>query len=284
MTPEQKYEFDVKGYLVLKGYFDGDAIQEFHAGIEELQAIPIDFQTYRQLGVASHYLAEAMEDPNHRYWQNSRELEPQYYNPHTGGVWRVDNALCGTDKFDRIVRDEALNDLHRTLAGGPVFISSVYYIEKQGPARLGGRLHNAGYPVDRSFRYYYDHTQQRFLCSSTRSVVILTDMTKLENGPFACIPGSHKANLPRPYSQEVDENPLAVPVFADPGDVVIFTEALTHSAFPVTNNTLRRSVFFNYMPSIERDNLPTQRQSIYPAHVLERLGDRRDMLTAAGYI
>ena len=68
----------------------------------------------------------------------------------------------------------------------------VDYIEKRGPAP-GGGMHNAGYPKDRHFHYEYDRTFDRFLCSSTRSVVILSDMTTIESGPFACIPGSHKA-------------------------------------------------------------------------------------------
>jgi hypothetical protein len=75
-----------------------------------------------------------------------------------------------------------------------------------------------------------------------------------------------------------------VPVLAGPGDVIIFSEGMTHNAYAVTNETVRRSVFFCYMPSINRDNLPSQRMSIYPDHVLERLGDRAHLLTSAGYI
>ena len=77
---------------------------------------------------------------------------------------------------------------------------------------------------------------------------------------------------------------MAVPVLAAPGDVVIFSEGMTHNAYPVTNRLIRRSVFFNYMPAIGRDNLPFQRMSIYPDHVLRRLSDQAGLLTAAGYI
>ena len=55
-------------------------------------------------------------------------------------------------------------------------------------------------------------------------------------------------------------------------------------AYPVTKDSLRRSVFFNYSPALERDNLPGQRMSIYPDHVLERLRDQGDILTLAGYV
>ena len=68
--------------------------------------------------------------------------------------------------------------------------------------------------------------------------------------------------------------------------VVIFTEGITHNAFPVLTATRRRSLFFNWVPAIDRNNLPSQRMSIFPEHVLERFPEPelQDMLTAPGYI
>ena len=43
-------------------------------------------------------------------------------------------------------------------------------------------------------------------------------------------------------------------------------------------------LFFNWVPSIDRDNLPGQRMSTFPDSVLERLADERLQLTSAGYI
>ena len=283
LTPEQNYEFDLQGYIVLRAHYDAAAVATLCAGIDELQAIPIDYATYKRLGVASYYLAAAMKDPEHPFWQGEHRADRRL-NPETGGVGRVDHALCGTDKFDLIVRDPVLKAIHTTFAGGPVFISASYFIEKIGPCP-GGGLHNGGYPVDRDIYYAYDHTNQRFACSSTKSVVILSDMSKVENGPFAAIPGSHKANFSCPYDMsDASKNRMAVPVLAAPGDVVIFSESMTHNAYPVSNDSTRRSIFFNYMPSIGRNNLPFQRMSIYPDHVLERLDDQLDLITSPGYI
>tara|TARA_B100000686_G_C16709897_1_gene928473 strand:+ start:242 stop:1126 length:885 start_codon:yes stop_codon:yes gene_type:complete len=283
LTSEQKYEFDLRGYIVLPEHYGEDDITEFHEGIDELQAIPIDFDAYTKLGVASYYLAAAMVDPEHSFWKGEHR-DDRTPNPETGGIGRVDHALCGTDKFDRIVRDPVLKAIHTELAGGPVSISATYYIEKVGPVQ-GGGLHNGGFPKDRDIFYAYDHTQQRFACKSTKSVVILSDMTRVENGPFAAIPGSHKANFSCPFDMDdASSNPMAEPVLAGPGDVVVFSEGMTHNAYPVTNSTIRRSIFFNYMPAIGRNNLPFQRMSIYPDHVLQRLPDQADMLTSAGYI
>ena len=283
LSPEQKYEFDIHGYIVLRRHYDGKALEDFHAGIDELQAIPIDYETYKRIGIASYFLASAMEDPDHPFWHGEHRIDRQP-NPDTGGIGRVDHALCGTEKFDRIARDSILRAVHAELAGGPIMLSATYYIEKVGPVR-GGMLHNSGYPFMRDIYYHYDHTNSMFACQSTKSVVILSDMSVVENGPFAAIPGSHKANFACPHDMEdATQNPHCVPVLAEPGDLVIFAEAMTHNAYPVTNDTIRRSVFFNYMPAIRVDHLPFQRMSQYPDHVLDRLSDASELLTLSGYI
>lgn len=196
LTPEQKYEFDLRGYLVLRQHFDADAVAGFHAGIDELQAIPIDYRTYARLGVASYFLRPAMADPEHPFWKGEHRPD-RAPDPANGGVGRVDHALCGTDKFDRIVRDPVLKAIHTELAGGPVYLSATYYIEKAGPAP-GGRLHNGGFPVDRDIHYGYDHTRGRFACKSTKSVIILSDMTRVENGPVRRRPRQPQGQLPLP--------------------------------------------------------------------------------------
>ena len=279
LTPEQQYEFDIKGYIILRKHYDSDIVAQLHEGIDALQAIPIDYDTYRKLGVASLHLAPAMENPQHEFWNGNRSKN----RAETPGVWKVEHSICGTDKFDVIVRDPILEDIHSALTGSTIFISATYYIEKIGPAPSSG-LHNGGFPPDRHIHYAYDHANRQFKCSSTKSVVILSDMTEVENGPFAAIPGSHKANFTNPFGKTEEENKMAVPVLAGPGDVIIFSEGMTHGAYPVTNNTVRRSVFFCYMPSINQDNLPQLRMSMYPDHVLERLSDRAHLLTAPGYI
>ncbi len=283
LTPEQEYRFDLDGYFVLKDHYAEDVLKELHAGIDDLQALPIDYKVYSELGVGHPAGAKAMQNPEHSVWK--KELpENREGKLQRAGIGRVDHALCGTDKFDHIVRDAMLKSIHMTFAGGPVYVSASYFIEKIGPS-AGGRLHNGGYPVDRDIYYAYDHTNGRFACRSTKSVIILSDMSRIENGPFAAIPGSHKSNFVCPYdTTDATKNPMAVPVFAKAGDVIIFSEGMTHNAYPVVNRSIRRSVFFNYMPSIGRNNLPNQRMSIYPERVIERLADQADILTCPGYI
>ena len=76
LSPEQKYEFDLRGYIVLENHYDSDRIAACHAGIDELQAIPIDFATYRKLGVSSPDLGPADVDPHHPFWNGKTPRGP----------------------------------------------------------------------------------------------------------------------------------------------------------------------------------------------------------------
>ena len=152
--------------------YDSDIVARLHDGNDDLQAIPVDYDTYRKLGVASFHLARAMKDPRHHLWgDNSSEGCVE-----TPGVWKVGHSICGTDKFDIIVCDPILEDIHSALAGSTIFISASYYIEKIDPAPSNG-LHNGEFPPDRPIHYSYDQANRKFNYYSTNSVVILSDMT-----------------------------------------------------------------------------------------------------------
>lgn len=68
-------------------------------------------------------------------------------------------------------------------------------------------------------------------------------------GGFCCIPGSHKSLVgtpPRFMRQE--DNPLLVQVPQVAGDVIVFSEALTHGTSNADQRDTRRSVFLRYLP------------------------------------
>jgi len=67
-----------------------------------------------------------------------------------------------------------------------------------------------------------------------------------EDGCFAAIPGSHKANFLRPYGDHPNENPPLQPIEAQPGDAIVFTEALTHGSYVNTSGRNRRAFYFCY--------------------------------------
>jgi ectoine hydroxylase-related dioxygenase (phytanoyl-CoA dioxygenase family) len=84
-------------------------------------------------------------------------------------------------------------------------------------------------------------------------------------GGFACIPGSHKSNLPTPTDVARLETDLGIvrQPEAKAGSVIIFTEALTHGAMPWKAAHDRRAILYKYAPgglSYASDYLPRGRR------------------------
>ena len=53
LTPERRYELDIKGCFMLKAHYDAVAVAEFHVAIDELQSIPVEYETYKKLGIVA---------------------------------------------------------------------------------------------------------------------------------------------------------------------------------------------------------------------------------------
>ena len=64
-------------------------------------------------------------------------------------------------------------------------------------------------------------------------------------GGFVCIPGSHKAGFGLPATFDRD---LAVQVPMAAGDVIVFSEALTHGTLPWRSAQERRTLVYKYSP------------------------------------
>jgi hypothetical protein len=106
-------------------------------------------------------------------------------------------------------------------------------------------------------------------------------------GGFCAIPGSHKANFPRPreitlwqQDQDIVRNPAA-----QAGDAIIFTEALGHGALPWQNQHDRRVAIYRYsgktiqyatsfhnyvMPGWVDELTPLQRAAVEPARFYDK--------------
>lgn len=94
---------------------------------------------------------------------------------------------------------------------------------------------------------YYIYRHGKIHCGLTVVTFQLTDVNEGDGG-LIVIPGSHKSNLPCPQEmrryQKYQEHVRQIVCKA--GDVVIFTEAVTHGTLPWKANHQRRSILTRY--------------------------------------
>lgn len=149
-----------------------------------------------------------------------------------------------------IPRDRAFRDLldHPAvlepmleLCGATVRLDHAYGIT-MAPGTGGLGLHGGGTPHDPA--QYYRVEGGRMYNGLVAAQWALVDHGPGDGG-FGCIPGSHRAAFPLPAelgSSFVTEVPLAA------GDVVVFTEALTHCTIPWRGAAERLTLVYKYAP------------------------------------
>ena len=125
---------------------------------------------------------------------------------------------------------------------GPVLRLDHSYGIVMAPGTAGLGLHGGGTPFDPA--QFYVVNDGRISCGLVAVQWSLVDHRRGDGG-FTCVPGSHKASFGRPDPAPSD---LAVDVELAAGDVVLFTEALTHGTSPWRAPYDRRTLLYKYSP------------------------------------
>jgi ectoine hydroxylase-related dioxygenase (phytanoyl-CoA dioxygenase family) len=246
VTDEDRYAFDVQGYLVFRGVLSEDQLAGLNATIDEVGA--------------------AAEDTT-----------PDSHN------FRTD-VLTWSQGFRDLIDHPVLMPYLKEWVDARVRIDHVYPIFATAGAPRGA-LHGGGHHSDSLFYYHADPSGIR--TGLVAASWALTDNPPGEGG-FMCIPGSHKAAFARPESY--DDLVIEVPLAA--GDMVLFTESLTHGTLPWTAAHQRRQLFYKYCPGATAWSLvpwpeelkdaatPAQRALLEPPYWWGRDGVRREVEAA----
>jgi hypothetical protein len=149
----------------------------------------------------------------------------------------LSSARCFRDLIDH---DAVLRPLIEMC--GPVLRLDHAYGIVMSPGQRGLGLHGGGTPHDPS--QYYDVRGGRMYNGLVGVQWALVDHRPGDGG-FGCVAGSHRANfaLPSPFPRE-----WVTEVTMDAGDLVFFTEALTHCTLPWNGRVTRRTLLYKYAP------------------------------------
>jgi hypothetical protein len=218
MTEEQRYLFDVAGYLVVEDVLSRDHCKRLIDALHEVIDTPRD---------------KLPRGVNH-------------YEPEPGETGVGDLTSIGSIFADLIDLAPVIDILNEIIS--PQLRLEVTYalIRRKGFGGLD--LHGGGGGVDPNFMYR--HFNGQIFAGHTVVAFNLTDASE-EEGGFICVPGSHNSHFPTPddmcrFKDGRIDNPALRYVRCKAGSVVIFTEALAHGASPWNSDRDRVNLFYKY--------------------------------------
>jgi len=226
MTEEQLYLFDLQGYLILKNVLSPALVEAAGEIMERLEAL--EPEDYPESVVQS--------------------------KPRTDSELYLSNILAADERLHALIDVSEVIDIIREVSLGLFRLNHSYSISHWGAGYTA--MHMGGTPI---------HPKATYMCHGSQVFSLLTKSIfpicnhDVEDGCFAVIPGSHKANFRRPWGDHPDDNPPLVPLPAKPGDIIVFTEALTHGSVINTSRRTRRTIYCcysaGYMPDWTKLNL-----------------------------
>lgn len=232
MNDEEQYRFDLQGYLVVENAVSPALLERLNALADEKFA-----------GVPA-------ENPNHRFgglldW---------------GAAFREAICLPGLIPYVEKIVGRAVRLDHDYLD---------FIRPNAGLGPIGATLHGGGEPHDPGQFYHFQNGKMHN--GLIVAAIALRDVNPGDGG-FACVPGSHKSNLPLPESWRDMAKGFAPGVVTVPckaGSVVLFTEALTHGTAPWRGAGERRTLFLKYSPHFLAWATPSYDPNKYPDLPLE---------------
>ena len=211
MNEEERYLFDLQGYLVVDGVLESDVIARMNAWLD----------------------ARAEEDP---HWQ------AQTGNAH------IDSPITWGPDFLALLDHPRVLPILKELMGDTLRLDHDYAIFLR-PGHGGLPLHGPKMRDPYDPLHFYHYVDGRIFSGLTVATFALTDVPEGAGG-LAVIPGSHKSNFKVPEDIRTFQrsSPIVRQVPTRAGDCVIFTEKLIHGTLPWQGPGTRRTLFLKYAP------------------------------------
>ncbi len=243
MDEIEKYQFDLNGYLLVKGALGPEAVARCLAVAEALEK-RIEATVDTEPTYVGHY--------THRYHYDL-ELGCSSYRTNDGGggvQYVIDDILNADPAFDVFVDHDRTMAYVREMVGGPLRITSSELRYRHRGNITGAHM---GGPIDP--RNQYRFVGREMMDPADDNKVIKRDFDMLtvrvlyalhdlptENGPLCVVPGSHKANFQSPYGPDPLKDPGMIPLPMEAGDALIFTENLRHGGYPNVLDRTRKTI------------------------------------------
>ena len=229
-TALDDYEFDLRGYLVLRNVLSPGTLRRLNVAFDRFPAL----ETGEWMGNAQR----------------------RDYNAQTG--FELHNCLdCGDPAFDELIDHPGwINHVLHYAGEEATYVQGVTIDECIASIRRSGGhhpVHSGGHHS--AVRTQYRYENGRFRCGQVNILMALTDIGE-GDGATMVIPGSHKSNFPHPLAGDyaagdrMDVLPGAEAVYLKAGDAVMFVDSIMHGGSSrTTPEGERRVIILRYGPS-----------------------------------
>jgi len=235
MTEDERYLFDLNGYLIVRGVLTPEEVEEANAAIDG----------------HAHEMVER-SDPNLRNAKAGTRFFGQ-------GPGRMDLGRClewgeeDSRVFKSILAHPRLVPIFHGILGKGYRMDHLPMILAQNAGSEGFQLH--GGTVDCTSGEYNPHLAYNCHHGTIRSAllgcnVILRDHNAGDGG-FCIVPGSHKSNFKMPKGMVDGEKyeEFIVQPASKAGDVILFSEGTVHGAKEWKSSVQRRTALFRFSPA-----------------------------------
>ncbi len=220
ITDAEKFLFDIQGFLILRGGIEPDLVDALDRAVVENEAIDHD-----------ESWAEGIPVVRGQHFIKDRNIEHQI---RLNGLPRLDPI------FDQLIAHPAILPYLNEFMGEPQLVNTWSISKYEGRGATG--WHN-GLPTE-------EYTvRDGVIRSPMVNVVTMLTANHTGDGCFTVIPGSHKRNfnLDPGWKTAGLDTPGAIEITGDPGDVMIFSEALTHAGSAKTTTRRRTTLQYNHV-------------------------------------
>lgn len=193
LTDDDRYGFDITGYLVLE-----------------------DFLTAAQVGEASRQLQGSLASPPDHVTLRRNGPEVELLNV----------VECGGILEQAFVHERLVETMQQLIWGDQIrLVSSRAIVREPG---ISGHVSQGGLADPRRYTRYRCFIDGEFRCLLVSCLIALNDAGS-GDGSFSVIPSSHKSNFPHPYGERPPESVAALkdlPLAA--GSAVVFSKSISH--------------------------------------------------------
>ena len=219
VSAEDKFTFDLQGFILLKGVLSPAECENYIRLVEELENNPPD--------------DAARRDRNN---STGRPCQPTLQNE--SGYKRLNGLLRMHSAFDAMIAHPGVYPYLEAYMDGPQLVNTWSISKSKGDG--GGPWHRGVHP------FHYSCRNGKIRTSMLNVIWFLTDNGP-DDGCLIAVPGGHKSNLDLDWNKYKGmAMPGAQRIVGKAGDVFMFSETVLHTGAPKTTGGRRTNLYYNY--------------------------------------